>query len=73
MRTPSPTAYGQSLNVLIDDFLNLIHACEYKGVQFEPIDGFTLQDCKGTVVWFLGETGRDAEEIARYLSEGDHE
>jgi len=72
MPVPNDTTYGESLMWLIADFMNLVNACEYKGVQFESVDGFTLQDCRASITEYLTRLGYDKETIDGFWS-GENE
>lgn len=51
---------------LIGEFMNLIHACEYKQVQFDERDGFTLAECRETINDVLALSEFDEDTIAQF-------
>lgn len=65
---PSRTAYGESLRFLIGEFMNLVQACETKGVKFEHIDGVDLNNCREFIDGYLKELGYDDKRIEAYWS-----
>jgi hypothetical protein len=69
---PNNTTYGSSLHYLIGEFMNLVNACEYKGVEFEAVDGFNLQDCRDVISDYLTQLGY-SDEIIEKLWSGENQ
>lgn len=58
------TTYGESLLFLIGEFMNLVDACRQKGVQFDQVDGVSLNDCAETINDYLKQIGYHEDDIA---------
>lgn len=62
------SATGESLRFLIGEFMNLVQACEMKGVKFEHVDGIDLSNSREVINDYLKQLGYDDKRIAAYWS-----
>lgn len=62
------TMHAERLYSLIGEFMNLVNACEAKGIEFGDVEGFTLHDCIETIDDSLEALGYDDEQIAAFWS-----
>lgn len=56
---------NRDVDYLLEDFMNLIQACEHNNVTFDSLEGVTLSECRDTVNWFFANEGRSKAEIER--------